>query len=354
MSSLEHDDDPHELPDADVPVVDLSAFDGSDGAGADRVAAELCDVCRDVGFVLISGHGVPDSLIDEFFAVSRSFFERPIEEKLLVKSPDDFLFQGYACPGDGPGYHTSERQSFNVFGYDTAADAIRDGYPADIGMVLFDALWPRSPESFASVWRRYFEEMERLAARLLRAFERGLGLADGWFDTSVLRHPSTLAANYYSNDIESGHGPSPYRFKAHRDSNVITILYQDDGPGSLQLHRRGVGWRNVVPVPGMFVVNLGELMPRWTNDRLRATPHRVLAPIDSSETRPRMSAPFFLKADLDAVIAPIPELLDRGEEPKYESITGREWLLKLQMGIDSGYDTVEEFADAAAADPTLR
>ena len=54
------------------------------------------------------------------------------------------------------------------------------------------------------------------------------------------------------------------------------------------------------------------------------------------------------------MIAPIPELLDRGEEPKYESITGREWLLKLQMGIDSGYDTVEEFADAAAADPTLR
>ena len=344
----------HDVPDADVPIVDLSGWDDGNGPRAHEIARELGEACHTIGFVLVSGHGVSETVTDEFFAVSREFFELPLDEKLRVKSPNDLLFQGYACPGDGPGYHTSERQSFNVYRYDTAAEAVSDGFPPDVGAVMYDALWPARPERFAAVWREYFAEMDELAAKLLRAFELGLGLADGWFGTQLRKDPSTQAANYYSFDIDSGHEPSAFRFKAHLDSDVFTMLYQDDGPGSLQLYQRDSGWRNVAPVAGTYVVNIGEVMARWTNDRLVATPHRVLAPVDPGELRPRMSAPFFLKPDLDATVGPIPELLEPGEVPRYPTMTGREWLLKLQVDIDSGYDTTEQFAERAEADPSLR
>lgn len=331
---------------ADVPVVDLAPFFASGATEAERagVAAALGDACERVGFVLVAGHGVPDAALDAFTGAARRFFELPLERKLAVKSPIGQLFQGYACPGQGVGYHTSERQSFNVSRYDSPAEAIAHGYPDDIGAVLFDALWPAEPADFRAAWRAYFEEIEALAARILRVMEVALGLPDGWFAARVAHDPSTLVANYYSRDIESGHEPSPFRFKAHVDGSVITILHQDDGPGALQLHERGVGWRDVLPVPGTFVVNIGEVMERWTNDRFVATPHRVLTP-PAGDDRPRVSAPFFLKPDLDAVVAPAPELLGPGVESRYPSMTGRQWLLRSQDDIVAGYDSTVRFAE---------
>jgi isopenicillin N synthase-like dioxygenase len=335
---------------ADVPIVDIAPFFAAGATSTDRdaVAAAMAAACERIGFVLVAGHGVPQATIDDFYGVSKRFFQLPLQQKLEVKSPIGKLFQGYACPGEGPGFHTSERQSFNVFRYDTIAEAVAHGYPDDIGAVFYEALWPREPAGFRSMWRAYFEEMEALAGRVLRVFERGLGLADGWFADKVAHDPSTQAANYYSNEIDSGHEPSPFRFKAHVDGSIITILYQDDGTGSLQLHQRGSGWRDVGAVPGTFVVNIGELMERWTNDRFVATPHRVLKPQDDVGT-PRISAPFFLKADFDAVIAPIPELLAPGETPKYQPVTGRAWLTKGQDDIYKGYDSTVQFAERAVA-----
>lgn len=335
---------------ADVPIVDIAPFFAAGASDADRdaVAAAMAAACERIGFVLVAGHGVPQPAIDQFYDVSKRFFQLPLEQKLEVKSPIGKLFQGYACPGEGPGFHTSERQSFNVFRYDTIAEAVAHGYPDDIGAVFYDALWPREPAEFRAAWRAYFEEMEALAGRILRVFERGLGLPVGWFADKVEHDPSTQAANYYSNEIESGHEPSPFRFKAHVDGSIITILYQDDGPGSLQLHQRGMGWRDVTAVPGTFVVNIGELMERWTNDRFVATPHRVLKPHDDVGA-PRISAPFFLKADFDAVIAPIQELLAPGETPKYQPITGKAWLTKGQEDISKGYDSTVQFAERAVA-----
>jgi isopenicillin N synthase-like dioxygenase len=315
------------------------------------VAAAVGEVCSGIGFMLVEGHGVPQDAIDDFEAEIRRFFARPVEEKLRYKSPTDDLFQGYGCPGNGPGWHTSERQSFNVQRYDTWEDMLAAGYPVESQQVFAAALWPS--EGYRRACRRYFEEMEALAARLLRIFEAALGLPDGWFAPYVDHDPSTQAANYYSDEIDAGHDPTPYRFKAHMDGSVITILYQDNGPGSLQLHQRGVGWADVASVPGTFVVNLGELLARWTNDRFVATPHRVLKPTTTDPT-PRISAPFFLKANVDAVIAPIPELLAPGEEPRYPPVTGLDWLVGDAKQRDADNDSTRRFEALADADPLLR
>ncbi|TDT16893.1 isopenicillin N synthase-like dioxygenase [Ilumatobacter fluminis] len=340
---------------ADVPVVDISAFDGDDPDARRRVAEAVAEACTEVGFVLVSGHGVADALLDEFYEVSKAFYQLPLETKLRWKSPIDSLYQGYACPGDGPGYHTSERQSFNVGRYDTVAEAIAAGAPDDIGDHMHDALWPDVPESFRSVWRAYFAEMDALTQRLMRVFEAGLGLTNGRLSEFVGNDPSTLVANYYSDDIDAGHEPSPFRFKAHRDGDIFTMLSQDDGPGSLQLHQRHRGWRDVLPVPGTYVVNIGEQLERLTNDRFVATPHRVLTPPEGSDRSiPRMSSPFFVKASLDATIAPLPELVGPGEDPHYEPITGRDWLNRNIADIYAGNDSTVRFEQLADSDPSLR
>lgn len=344
----------HEVPLADVPIVDVSPFfDGTPG-GREVVAAAVGSACDGIGFLLVTGHGVDESLIDEFYEVSKEFYGLPLDQKLRSKSPANRIFQGYACPGDGPGYQRSERQSFNVHRFDTVSDAIAAGHPADVGDVVYDALWPERPARFREVWRAYFEAMEAFAGRLLAIYERALGLPARALAPAIELDTSTLVSNYYSFDIPSPHEPSPFRFKPHLDGDIFTILHQDDGPGGLQLHQRGLGWRNVAVVPGTFVVNTGELMARWTNDRFVATPHRVLRPVDSNEQRPRMSAPFFLKPGLDAVIEPRAELLADPADARYAPVTGREWLVTGQRNIAAGYDSTAQFADLAASKPALR
>lgn len=334
---------------APVPIIDISPFASEDPIERSAVADAVGAACEGIGFILVSGHGVPQDAIDEFYASARAFFEQPLEEKMRYKSPVDNLFQGYGCPGWGPGYHTSERQSFNVQRYDTLDELLAHGYPEETSHVFLPALWPETP-GFRAAWRRYFEEMEALAGRLLRIFEAYLGLPEFWFADKVDTDPSTQAANYYSNEVDVGHEPTPYRFKAHLDGSVITILYQDDGPGSLQLHQRGVGWRDVESVPGTFVLNLGELMARWTNDRFVATPHRVLKPV-SGEDAPRISAPFFLKADVDATIEPIAELIADGEVARYTPVTGLDWLLRDAKERYNNNDSTKRFEAMAAGTP---
>ena len=331
-----------------IPVIDLEPFTSGDPAEQQRVADEVATACAEIGFLVVRGHDVSTSVIDDLHEAAGAFFRLPLETKREVRSPVNNLYQGYAHPGTNPGDHTSERQSYNVFRYDTIAEAVEHGYPADLDGLFFEALWPTEPVGFRDAVRSYYSEMERLTGRLLEVLERGLGLTDGQLTAMLDHHLSTQAVNYYSDDIESGHEPSPYRFKAHHDGSLLTVLYQDDGPGSLQLHRRGAGWIDVAPIEGTFIVNTGEILTRLTNGRYPATPHRVLAPSLDLPKVPRISAPFFFKPGLDAAVAPIDELLAADESPAFEPHTGRSWYQRNQANIDKGYDSTKQYEDLAA------
>lgn len=333
-------------------LIDIAPFAHGDAAARDAVARDVAAACEDIGFLLVTGHGVPRDAIDDLHAVALEFFTQPLEVKREVRSPVDNLYQGYAHPGPDKGDHTSERQSFNVQKYDTVADALAAGYPDDVGEFLYEALWPAAPAAFAPAVRRYMAEMEALAARMMRIFEHALGLAAGRFAGFVDRDLSNQAVNYYSDDIESGHEPSPYRFKAHRDGSMFTIVYQDDGPGSLQLYRRGSGWLDVAAIEGTFVINTGEILERYTNGRWVATPHRVLNPPADAPKVPRISAPYFVKPNLDAPIAPLPELLG-DDTAAFDAFTGRTWSQRNLKNVDDGYDSTRQFEDLVATDPSL-
>lgn len=335
-----------------APVIDVSGFFTGTTDERAAIAGAVAEACEDVGFLLLSGHGVAQQAIDDLHTATLEFFALPLEEKRLVRSPVDNLYQGYAHPGQSKGDHTSERQSYNVQKFDTVAQARAAGYPEDVGDYLYEALWPTAPTSFEPAVRRYLVEMEAFADRIMQIFDLALGLDAGRLAGFTDQHLSNQAVNYYSDDIDSGHEPSPYRFKAHRDGSTFTILHQDDGPGSLQLHKRGEGWLDVAAIEGTFVVNTGEILERYTNGRWEATPHRVLHPPADAPKVPRISAPYFVKPSLDAPIAPLPELL-AGEPAKFESHTGRTWSQRNIRNIDDGYDSTRQFEDLVATNPAL-
>ena len=162
--------------------------------------------------------------------------------------------------------------------------------------------------------------MEQLAARLFHIAALALDLPETYFDPRIDRHTSQLSARRYP-PLADDLPPNQERAGAHTDYGAITILWKDDGSDSLQVMGKDGTWQDIVPVDGCFIINIGDLLAQWTNDRWVSTLHRVVAPRDlAARARDRYSIPFFFKPNFDAVIAPIPSCIGNGRPAKYAPI----------------------------------
>jgi isopenicillin N synthase-like dioxygenase len=190
-------------------------------------------------------------------------------------------------------------------------------------------LWPEQPASLQPVFTRYYRAMSALAQVLMRLFALGLDLEEIFFDSKIDRHISRLRIRNYPAQFTKPL-PGQLRAGAHSDYGSLTILATEDKPGGLQV-RNAVGeWVDVPVIPGCFVVNLGDLMARWTNDAWMSTLHRVVNPPDDAgaESR-RLSLVFFHNPNYDADVTCIPTCLKPGEAPKYPPTTSGEHLRRL-------------------------
>jgi len=312
-----------------VPVVDIS---GDPVA----VGAELDEICRTTGFFQITGHGVEDGVAGAAWTMATAFFDLPLEEKLSVARPAADYPYGY-IPMAG------EALSRSMEG-ETPPDlkeVFNMGPPGRPGRAFADAgeawsyspnLWPAALPGLRPAWTAYYDAMRGLARRLMSLFARGLGLPPGFFAGQVGHGPDALRAiNYPARE----HAPLPGQMRAgpHTDYGTLTILRQD-AVGGLEVLGPGGDWVGVVPVPGAFVVNLGDLMARWTNDRWRSTLHRVVDPPGSGQAR-RQSMPFFQNANWFAEITCLPTCLAPGEKPRYEPVLAGPHLMgKFRRSVD--------------------
>jgi isopenicillin N synthase-like dioxygenase len=327
-----------------VPVIDLAPFSRDDpGLGCsdagNAVARAVGEACETSGFLVVTGHGVAQSTIDEMYAVTQAFFALPQDEKTLVRGPSGDPFEAY-CPPDTSLYGGAQMpnlvEMYHSSRYDTTREAVAHGYPAEVAASLPVNVWPERPLEFAAVWQRYFVEMEQLAGRLLHIFAVALGLPQHWFDDKIDRHLSNLAANCYPAQ-RTAPMPGQVRNRAHVDFSALTILYQDDAPGGLQIYERGRGWRDVPALAGSYVVNLGDLMARWTNDRWVATPHRVVNPPAEYAMTQRISIPFFHLPNHDAIIEAIPTCVSDSRPAKYAPVATGEWTAARRKGRPANY-----------------
>jgi isopenicillin N synthase-like dioxygenase len=291
-----------------VPVVDLS-----DSNAADAVA----DACERVGFLTVVGHGVAPDLIDAAWNTATRFFDQPMPAKMRVAMPRPGYPYGYSpIAGEtlsaslGERHHPDLKESFAIGPVDPPTHAFAD---PDEEFAWSANLWPADVPDLQPAWEAYYRAMADLAARILRVMAVGLDLDPQWFDPLIDRHTSAMRALNYP--TMNGALPDQLGASAHTDYGTLTILLADHTQSGLQVQATDGSWRDAVPAPGSLVVNLGDAMARWTNDRWRSTMHRVVVP-----QRRRQSIAFFHNGNWDASIECLPSCLDEGETARYAPI----------------------------------
>jgi isopenicillin N synthase-like dioxygenase len=320
----------------DVPVIDLSRAVAGDPAARAAVGAEIDRTCREVGFLVIGGHGVPQSLVDEAFATAAAFFDLPQAEKDRFRPADNAAPRGYHALGTknlartlGLDRPFDLREQFYIG--PLAPDRARVAHIPEAAAMYQDNIWPDRPAEWRDVFTRYYRAMATLGAELMRLFALGLGLPERYFDPFIDNHFATLPSNNYP---EPGAPPLPGQLRAgeHTDFGSLTILAMNDAPGGLQVQMADGAWRDVKAARGQFIVNIGDMMQRWTNDVWRSTLHRVAnpAPEDWGRSR-RQTIGFFLHPNYDAEIASLPGCSTAERPAKYPPILAGELMRqKLQ------------------------
>jgi isopenicillin N synthase-like dioxygenase len=308
-----------------VPVIDIAPYLAGTPDGKRRVAAELDRACREVGFYIIVGHGVDPGLIAQVEAVSREFFDLPRDEKMKLHI-DRPGAVGYAAVGDvalaytrGQSAPPDLNESFQIAKVDVTDDRYFQSEAAR-GLIPGNR-WPQRPAALKALYTKYYLRMGALAADLMRLSALGLGLPETYFDDMIDRHISRLNIRLYP-EQKTAPLPGQLRAAAHTDYGTVTILKPGDTVGGLQVADLDGNWHDVPAIPGSFVINLGDLMARWTNDRWRSTLHRVANPPEAAKGGSRrLSIVFFHHANYDAIVSCLPTCLDPGVAPKYEPIT---------------------------------
>jgi isopenicillin N synthase-like dioxygenase len=180
--------------------------------------------------------------------------------------------------------------------------------------------WPAQPGELRAVWSEYYRRMQSLADDLMRLSAIALDLPEGYFQDKIDRNVSKLTAKLYPPQ-KTEPLPGQLRSSAHTDFGTVTILKPGDAPGGLQVADAEGTWHDVPMVPGSFVINLGDLMQRWTNDRWRSALHRVVnPPADKRATSSRLSIVFFHHPNYDVTVSCLPSLLEADEQPRHAPI----------------------------------
>ena len=265
-----------------VSVVDISADPGA-------VGAELDEICRAVGFFQITGHGVTGQVAERAWTAATRFFDLPPEDKLSVARPaPDYPYGYIPLAGESLSQSIAGAAPPDLKEVFNAGPPARPARPfADPGeaWAYSPSLWPAALPELREAWTAYYDAMRDLGDRLMSLFARGLGLPPGFFGGQTGQAANALRAiNYPARDTAPL--PGQLRAGAHTDYGTLTVLRQDE-VGGLEVLDPGGRWVAVEPVRGAFVINIGDLMARWTNDRWRSTLHRVVDPPDPAAAAAR-------------------------------------------------------------------
>jgi isopenicillin N synthase-like dioxygenase len=310
-----------------VPTVDMNSGD---------VVREVDAAFRRVGFFQLVNHGVSDAVISDMRRGTQDFFALPLPAKLACRPSSPGVNRGYMAKGsESVGYSVGVAtppdrfEAFNVGGGRPAPSGI---HPDLVGLFAPNT-WPVELPEFPRQLQNYFNAMLPLVKGLLDVFALALDLPPGWFDDKVDRAPDTLRINSYE-PRSAGTTPDPDAFGQgpHSDYGVVTVLLADPLPG-LQVAGDDGAWHGVIAADGAFIVNAGDLLAQWTNDRWQSSLHRVLPPERFlGETVARRSIPFFKQANADTTVTCLPSCCQDGRPARYPPVVVGEHLLAKLVG----------------------
>lgn len=302
-----------------LPLIDIAPLYSTDNAAWRDVATQIDAACRDWGFFYITGHGIPPERIDALLAAAKAFFALPEAEKLKIDITRTAHHRGYGAIATeqlDPTQPSDLKETFDM-GFHMAADhpEVLAGKP-----LRGPNRHPDLP-GWAPLMEQHYADMQALAQTLLRAIALALGIERDFFDARFAEPISVFRMIHYPPRHTARSADQPGA-GAHTDYGCVTLLYQDDA-GGLQVRNVHGEWIDAPPIPGSFVVNIGDMMARWSNDRYTSTPHRVISPLGVH----RYSMPFFAEPHPDTEISCLPNCSSADNPPKYPPVTSAEYLL---------------------------
>lgn len=339
----------------EVPIIDVAGLINGSEEEQQAVAEKIGQACRDVGFMVVIGHGVSDDLISRTWSTTKAFFDLPLEEKQKyeVQAQSSYPF-GFNSMGKE--VLSAGKAAENKMGRVTQSEAqvnvsdLKEMFslgPQDPATGFPDRIFPTKPDTFERDWTEYYATLTELAKHLLRGFARALKLPENHFEQFITHSASALRGIDYPAAFTKDVLPGQLRASAHTDYGTMTIL-RTDGPGlQVTKDKDPPVWLDVPHVPGAFVINLGDLMRRWTNDEWLSTLHRVIIPTEEMEgithedgskgftTSRRQSLAFFHNLSPDAVVSAL--CVPDGESPKYAPIVAGDFLMQKHLASVSAY-----------------
>ncbi len=297
---------------SEIPVIDLAPLRAGSGGGLAAVARQVHQAATNVGFFYVANHRVPQAVIDAAHEASVRFFALPHEEKLRVKIDD--RHRGFIAIGEAKMYDNAKvdlKESF-AWGLELPAD---DPDVAAGKSLMGPNNWPDFMPELRTALYHYYEAVLACGNDLLRAFAVGLGLHQTFFLEKYERPLARGSIIYYPTQPPDL-GRSQFGVAPHTDYGCITIVWQD-ASGGLQVRNREGEWIAAPPIEGTFVINIGDLMARWTNGLFASTPHRVV----NRSGRARHSMAVFFDPSFDAVVSCPESLHAVGGPARYEPVT---------------------------------
>ncbi|MDE1464254.1 isopenicillin N synthase family dioxygenase [Spartinivicinus poritis] len=290
----------------EIPIVDIAPL--LDQSNPMKVVQEIGYICEHIGFLYIKNHGVDEQLIKEAYKLAEVFFALPFEEKNKL----NITHSGQTLRGYIPMYaenvdpeNTRDFKECFDFGQETS----------EVSPFFGPNLMPQQPERFKAVFEQYRNAMLDLARQLIRAIALSLGLPADYF-AKLQTKPITIQRLLHYPPQQGEITMKEFGIGAHTDYGFLTILSQDAN-GGLQVQNRNGDWVSAPPVDGTLIVNIGDLVQTFTNDRYISTLHRVI----NISGKERYSLPFFIDLDYDAKVEVVPTCRDTATSVKNQSYT---------------------------------
>ncbi|MFM9970178.1 MAG: isopenicillin N synthase family dioxygenase [Burkholderiales bacterium] len=317
------------------PVIDVSPFvnNGSESERR-RVAREIRQVCLEIGFFYIKGHGIPTEELKALLTMGEQFFQLPLEEKLKIRQDKSCTREGYWIPGamattGDTSFDIKERFQYDLrhdFGQGLVSEKLAEAKRSVSNSKQLSEQWPDavSLPGFEALVKAHVAKRATLARQMARAFALSLDLPEAFFDEMYLHFYGTFIFNYYPPIDAATLQPNQWSFSPHTDYGCITILSQDE-LGGLEACTRDGEWIDVPPIEGTFVVNVGDTLQMWSNDLYVSTLHRAA----NTNGKARISAVFFTKPQGDTVIRCLPTCHGPDNPPRYAPIVSSEYTRML-------------------------
>ena len=308
-----------QTPFEEIPIIDFGPMNGDDEAAKASVGESVRKACTEIGFFYAVNHGMPQKIIDDTFAAAHRFFDLPLEQKNAISVEHSDAVRGYTAL---LAENTNPENNGDLHeGFDIALDLPEDDPDVIAGVFGYAPnQWPDGLDGFREALTTYHSAARDFGTHIFEAFALALELPQDFFAHAITKPMAHMRVLHYP-DQDAAEGDRQIGIGAHSDYECFTILCTDDVP-ALQVLNSAGKWIQAPPIPGAFIVNVGDLMARWTNDYFQSTVHRA---INSSGKR-RYSIPFFFGVDSKELIEVLPSCQSADNPPKYKPITAGDYI----------------------------